>query len=110
MSIDKHKKLYVECSCNTKDHLVCIDYCVRSRRYGQFDRDVYIRTQLSETNGIFRRIWTAIKYVLGRSPCRYGSWNESIVDVEQAKKIVDLLQEYIDDSERELKTRGKSNE
>ena len=92
------EKLYLECSCSSKDHVVCItlnDY----NQEGENDVDELwfsIDTQMSHHLGFFKRIWAALRYVFKGTPCEYGKWNETIVDPDQAEKLKVLIDIYLD--------------
>ena len=44
--------------------------------------------------GFFRRLWKAIRYTLGYR-CRYGEWDELLLNRRDAEEIVTLLQSYV---------------
>ena len=88
---DKEIKLYLECSCLSKDHLVAVQYDVFCWNDGDITRDIYIYSQMDPRQGFFKRAWTALKYMFTGRLCDYGPWGETIVGEKQAKQLQDLL-------------------
>jgi len=83
---------YIECSCTDSEHTI------RLTRYkdDEWDQWVYVSYYMGNHDNIFKRVWTAIKYVFGYKS-RYGDFGETLIDVEEAQKIVDYLQDTLED-------------
>lgn len=47
-----------------------------------------------DSPGFFKRIWKAIKYVFGYK-CRYGHWDEILLDNIQVQKMRKATQEFL---------------
>jgi len=93
--MDKPEKTYCECSCHSLNHLIVFHY---DPEYNE----LYLELQLIHYRNIFQRIWVAVKYIFGYKS-DYGHWdcftlssdNES---KEEAKKIINVLNKYINES------------
>ena len=56
----------------------------------------FVSVHLNREHNIFKRIWTAIKYIFG-SRCIYGDFDEVIInpnDADRLQKVVDFLKEH----------------
>ena len=56
----------------------------------------FVSVHLNREHNVFKRIWTAIKYVFGRR-CIYGDFDEVIInpnDADRLQKVVDFLKEH----------------
>lgn len=85
-----HKRHYAECSCDSSEHIIRFTY----------DTDepadegmLVIEPQLS-TGGFFHRFRRAFWYVLGYK-CKYGQWDETLLNPEQAKELRDFIDGFI---------------
>jgi len=100
---EKDRRLYIECDCTAKDHLVCVSTFEWRWNDNNVEHNLVIETQLSHFRGFFGRVWSALRYVFKRRICNFpGQWTSCLVDVTQAKELRDLLTEYIEDSESAL--------
>lgn len=61
--------------------------------------ELYLTTFLS-ANPFLTRVKNAIRYIFGYK-CLYGHFDETIIDVREAKKLVEFLNEFIIDNEKE---------
>lgn len=87
-----NNKVYLECSCSSKDHVVCLT------TVSWEDEDpptLYLNMQMRPEYGFFRRVWTAIRYILKSTPCEYGCWNETIISPEEAQKLIEVSTNYL---------------
>jgi hypothetical protein len=76
---------YFHCKCHSPDHTLRFDLV-------SFDDDkpeVYVSTHLT-TFPLRRRIWAAIKYVFGYR-CRYGHFDEFLLQDEDRTRLIQLL-------------------
>lgn len=83
-------KIYVECSCGSPEHLL------------KFNRDedyVYVYVLLNHEN-FFKRIWIGLKYIFGYK-CRYGSFDEILLNKESVESLVEYLSDYLTFQRRE---------
>lgn len=79
-----------ECICDSPEHTLHIEY----------DPDVdtiAFNMHLNQYRNIFKRIWTAIKYVFGYK-CKYGHWDVFELKREDIPKFKEILEslEHID--------------
>ena len=98
MNKEHHDVVYLECGCSAKDHVVClttVDWSKEGKDPTEADITLYLNMQMSPDGGLFRRVWTAIRYVFKRTPCRFGYWNETIVSPVQAKKLIEVSKNYL---------------
>ena len=72
------------CECHSVEHQLIF-------RYDKEYNDVYISVHLYDYHtgikGFFIRLWRGIKYAFGYK-CKYGAWDEIIVEKEKFKKII----------------------
>lgn len=80
---------YFECGCQSDEHTI------RWHRddYGEGDQWLIISVQLKR-HGFFKRLWTAIKYIVGYE-CRYGHRDEFMVSPDVAHDMRDMLDRHI---------------
>ena len=67
------------CDCSSAEHQLIVSW-------DNDDKEVYVRVHLSKRHGFWRRIWHAVKYVLGYK-CRYGAFDEVILRKEDANNL-----------------------
>lgn len=75
----------VLCNCGSADHQIIIHHDLE-------DKMVYLHIHLAK-RPFFRRVVNGMKYIFGYS-CRYGHWDEIILDKESAtqfQKVVNTL-------------------
>jgi len=85
---DEHS-IVISCECSSKEHNIQLSYYDDPA-----DWEMYVSFHLVR-HGFFRRLWRAIKYVLGYH-CRYGEWDELLIGTRDAREIGAFLQEYMD--------------
>ena len=64
------------------------------------DHDELYMTTFLATRPFFTRLKNAIKYIFGYK-CVYGHFDETIIYVEEAKKLVSFLNEFISNNEKQ---------
>ena len=79
--------IYFECQCESPEHTLRFVY---DPDYNE----LYTEVLLSQYRNIFKRIWTAIKYIFGYE-CRYGHFDCWMLKVEDCNGIKDLLNKVI---------------
>jgi hypothetical protein len=82
---------YLECNCRSNEHVVRFGWFKDEKEPGW--KYLYIETQLSPYMGFFRRLWHALKYVLGVGDL---GWGEAMMFPPEARKLRAILNEYID--------------
>lgn len=90
MDVNLKHELFV-CACEDVDHQMII---------GMFDDEpeLYVSIHLVRA-GFFRRLWTGIKYILGKKS-KYGDFDEILLE----KKDIDRLRQILD---REIKPKAE---
>lgn len=83
------KTHHVVCSCYSSEHILQFTYC------DDMDDDEVLWTsvQLRQYRSIWKKLWVAIKYVLGHDS-RFGAWDCTSLSVSEARK----LQKFLDDA------------
>ena len=81
------KPKYIECNCSCSEHSLRFTYFPDDEHF-----PIYINTFLGDYDNIFKRIWTAIKYVFGRT-CKYGYFSECMLEFGQVQELIDILEE-----------------
>lgn len=86
-----HKRYYAECACDSSEHMLRFTYDLDD----PIDEGIlFIEPQLS--NGpFFWRLRRAVKYLFGYK-CRYGQWDETLLDVHQARQLRDFIDGFIE--------------
>jgi len=76
---------YFECTCHSDEHRLVF-------HYDPDDGEVYLSTFL-ETEGFLKRLWLALKYVLGYK-CRYGHFGCWILARSDLDRLIKMLETY----------------
>lgn len=82
---------YFECRCLCGSHIIRIMEDTDDPE----DPCLYLEVQLSPYYGISRRIWAAIKYVLGLEE-KCGHWDCTLMEDKDVEKLRDLCTAYLD--------------
>jgi hypothetical protein len=56
------------------------------------DDQLYVSIHLTTHKNIFKRLWSAIKYIFGYKS-RFGSWDEFIFKPEDKERLLNYLKE-----------------
>ena len=75
--------LHVRCDCYDPEHMLILSK-------NKEDNEVDVLIHLVSYENVFKRILTAIRYVLGYR-CRYGHWDSLILNKESCEKIAKFL-------------------
>lgn len=73
------------CSCGDIEHQLVFSYFP-----DDVDKLVYVSVYLNPDQGIFKRIWSAIKYIFGYRS-KYGHFDEFILDSESVPKLNNVV-------------------
>jgi len=73
-----------ECSCSSPDHMIRFVYMPEDNCDGE---DLYMDVQINPTYSFFKRIWLAIKYVLGYTK-KYGHWDCVLIKPEDYEDLI----------------------
>ena len=74
----------------------CHQFIISADKDNTEDACAYVSVHLNREHNIFKRMWTAIKYVFGRRSI-YGDFDEVIIkpnDAEKLQKVVDFLRRH----------------
>lgn len=77
----------MECNCSSMEHLVrfsCWEDELPNHKL------IYGHIHLADYGSIWRRVWKAFRYAIGYR-CRYGEWEEVIIDKDKAIELRDYL-------------------
>lgn len=85
-------KIYFECNCGILEHVMRVTLF----RWENWI-DFIIETQFAPDKGFFRRLKFAFKYLIFNYPLQSS---ESILNIEQVKKLRNVCDEYLTDVER----------
>jgi len=89
----KNKIEYLECFCSSKDHIVC----VHVYEYTKGEVFLYISTQMAQGLSFWQRLKSCFKYLFGLGNCNYGHCTETMVEKDQAKKLKEIIDYFLDD-------------
>ena len=78
------------CDCGSIEHQIRVSYDVDCQ-------NVYVMMYLRK-HKFFSRLWHGIKYIFGYQ-CKYGGFEEVVLDVEKIKEMKKFLQKCIKDIE-----------
>lgn len=71
------------CNCHSADHQVVVSYDTE-------ENIVFLHIHLTTHRNFFQRLWIGFKYAFGFK-CRYGAWDEFILNPKDAPKIEKIL-------------------
>jgi len=75
---------YFECSCYSDEHTLRFILDLE-------ENELYTTIYLNQYNSFFKRVWIAIKYILGYK-CKFGHWDCWILKLEDTKRMINMLQ------------------
>lgn len=79
------------CDCGSAEHQIIIH---KDKDFSEGYREVILCPHLITYRNIFKRIWVAIKYILGYK-CKYGAWDNIIVSKQNylpLKEAIEFLE------------------
>jgi hypothetical protein len=86
------ERVLIECSCTGLDHSFILSLVqAKGCKY------LYLEPHLTK-KPLLQRIWHALKYIFNMS-CRYGDFDETVIDEIQARKMREVLNLYLNDKE-----------
>lgn len=74
------------CQCGDPSH----QFIISADKETSDDRCAFISVHLNREHNIFRRIWTATKYVFGKRSI-YGDFDEVIIKPEDADRLMQVV-------------------
>lgn len=84
-------RYYAECACDSSEHLVRFTYDLDDP---QDEAIVIMEPQLSN-GSFFWRLRRAVRYLFGYK-CKYGQWDETLLDPWQVKELRDYLDGFLE--------------
>lgn len=91
------------CKCTSVEHQIIFSYFPED----EDEREVYMSVHLRPESNIFKRVWRAIKYILGYRSV-YGDFDEVIIDQCNSHKLVKILK-YLDPNVSILETENTAS-
>jgi hypothetical protein len=88
------ERKFVLCDCGFAEHQVILtfDPDEDDERFQMLYLEVHLRTW----KGFFKRLWYGLRYACGYH-CKYGAWDEIMVNKEGAKEIRDFIDKFMGD-------------
>jgi len=77
---------FFECECMSNEHTLRFSL-------DAFDTELYVSVFLNQHRSFFGKLWTAVKYIYGYK-CKDGHWDCTMLKVEDADRLIALLQKY----------------
>jgi hypothetical protein len=91
------KREYFECHCSTPEHRLVFTLETELDDFPE----LYTEVQLDNHRNIFQRAWLAIKYIFGYR-CYYGYYANFNLNPEDAGRLINTLETYINEHNRYL--------
>jgi len=88
---DISRSEFFQCSCYSPDHTVCFSLVDIPEEKAV---ELYSEIQLTQYRGFWKRLWLAIKYVLGYKSV-YGYWDCWLLQRQEAERLRDMISDYI---------------
>ena len=85
----EHVVEHFNCRCHSDEHTLKFTLS----QYSDSDVDLWTSIYLFQPQSFLKRIWLALKYVFG-SHCGEGHWDCVMLNVEDADRLIALLQKY----------------
>ena len=81
------KKIYLDCDCDSPEHLIRFSYFEDDKDY------VYLEVHLYP-HGFWSRLLTAIKYIFGHRS-EYGDFSETVLGKEKVQQLRDCCDKFL---------------
>jgi hypothetical protein len=102
--------IFLPCICHNTDHIVRIT-SFNVDETGADEDFIQIEVALNPFLGFFKRLWTGIKYILGRQ-CDFGHFDCILLTKEEFENMIDdyieEVKSSLEDEEEEGKKEKKS--
>ena len=82
---------FFDCACLSEEHTLRFDLW----DWTPEPPELYLSVFLNQWRPWYGRLWVAIKYLFGYK-CRYGHWDNTIIRVEDAPRLQQLLGRYVE--------------
>jgi hypothetical protein len=87
---DNEEDIIVLCECGSVQHMLHVQFFDDEN----FEHVLFsLEVHLAAWQSLFRRLWEAVKYVLG---CKHSCWDDMLFDVPTAAALRDYLSRCID--------------
>lgn len=80
---------YFECACYSEEHTIKFVLDKDPE-----DPEIYVSVFLNQYRSWWKRLWVGIKYIFGYK-CMYGHWDNWIMKDEDAQRLIDMCNEYL---------------
>jgi hypothetical protein len=87
------EEIFVKCMCHSPEHQMMLSFF--SNGEDEQYEELYVTFHLSQYRNLLKRIWVAIRYVLGYKS-QFGDWDEIILDKRRASRIARFLDKYLE--------------
>ena len=91
--MNKEKRIYLECECSTKDHIVVIHLW-----YWDDDPQLSISTQIKTypEGSFWQRLKSSFWYTFypKKQNCNFGGWTETLVKLEDTEELKEIINEF----------------
>lgn len=87
------------CDCHSLEHQF-------SFWYDEEVNQIYFEPHLYNSGPWYNRFWYRLKYVFGNKS-RFGAWDEFIINPDDAKKIVEYLNNMVEKDVENIANRGR---
>ena len=84
------------CDCGDMAHQFVVSWYPEDDDWNDL---LYITIHLSQSSGFWRRLWDGLKYIFGHK-CRFGAFDEVLLNVEDAKRLRDILDRFISEERK----------
>lgn len=88
--MEEFKEITVYCVCRSREHQFSLTFDPELAR-------AYLEVHLGHYRSFFKRLWYGIRYIFGHRS-NYGDWDCTIIHLEEARKLRDLLSNFVVDS------------
>lgn len=79
---------YFECQCACSAHTIRFTYFPKM---GTERATMYVNVFLQRPN-FLGRLWLGIKYIFGSSPSAFGHFDETVIEPDDADRLITLLE------------------
>jgi len=90
------QQLFV-CDCGDVSHQFIVSWYPDDEDWNDL---LYVQIHLNQSYSFWKRLWIGIKYVLGYK-CRFGAFDEILVNKEDSKRLRDELDKFISNERKE---------
>ena len=79
---------FYECACGSDEHTIRFTL-------NKAEKEVYLSVFLNQYRPWWKRVYVAIRYIFGYK-CRYGHWDNWLMDENDAVRLRDMFNDFID--------------